>query len=130
MAGDFGEKQKNRNRKIAFLLKRSFDDLETKGKLILSFRDYGTELVDEQRFIPVKADESKILTCVLKYFKDKVRVTDILHEKIDGNWRQRVSSYYKVRVTASRMEQLVAMAGFKILSKEVIARMNYLIAEK
>ena len=79
---------------------------------------------------PVKLDESKILTCFLEYFKDKVRVTDILHEKIDGAWKQRVSSYYKVRVTASRMEQLVATAGFKIISKEIITRMNFLIAEK
>ena len=39
---------------IAVLLKRSFDGLEEKGKLILSFRDYGTELVDEERFIPRK----------------------------------------------------------------------------
>ena len=115
---------------IHLLLERSFKCLLNDGKLILSYRDYGTELTDTQRFIPVKADDNKILTCFLEYFEDKVSVTDLLHERINGQWVQRVSSYSKVRVTNQMIEQIVVDAGFAILKREVINRMNYLIALK
>ncbi len=99
------------------------------GKLVLSYRDYGTELVFDQRFIPVRADEDKILTCFLEYFEDKVRVTDLLHEKINGEWIQKVSSYFKIRITNQLIKQLLIETGFKIERKN-INQMNYVIAEK
>src|SRR6478609_8009881 len=73
---------------IRLLLERTFRCLGENGKLILSYRDYETELVDTQRFIPVKSDDSKILTCFLEFFTDKVKVTDLLHERINGQWVQ------------------------------------------
>ncbi len=115
---------------IRLLLDRSFRCLVKNGKLILSYCDYGTELVDINRFIPVKADDNKILTCFLEYFIYKVKVTDLLYERIDGHWVQRVSSYFKLRITNRMIEQLLNKVGFKILKCEVINRMNYLVAEK
>jgi len=115
---------------IPVLIERCFKCLVYKGKLILSYRDYGTELVDTQRFIPVKSDDNKILTCFLEYFKGKVKVTDLLHERINGQWTQRVSSYFKVRITNEIIEKFLNEVGFQILNKEVINRMNYLIAKK
>jgi hypothetical protein len=115
---------------IGLLLERCFKCLSNNGKLVLSYRDYGTELVDTQRFIPVKSDENKILTCFLEYYASKVKVTDLLHERINGQWTQRVSSYFKVRITNQMIEKLVLNAGFKILKSEGMNRMNYLIVEK
>jgi len=44
------------------------------GKLILSFRDYSTALLGNLRFIPVKSDDAKILTCCVDYEVGRVRV--------------------------------------------------------
>jgi len=71
------------------------------GKLVLTFRDYSTPLRGEQRFIPVRSDAGRILTCVLEYEDQHVVVQDLLHE-FDGTvWRQRVSSYRKLRIEPS-----------------------------
>jgi SAM-dependent methyltransferase len=115
---------------IRLLLERCFKCLLNNGKLVLSFRDYGTELIDAQRFIPVKSDDNKILTCFLEYFPDKVKVTDLLHERVNEQWVQKVSSYFKVRITNQVIEKLVLDAGFEILKRDVMNRMNYLIVKK
>jgi len=54
-----------------------------------------TELINTQRFIPVKSDDNKILNCILEYDNDKVKVTDLLHEKTPKGWKQKESSYFK-----------------------------------
>jgi len=115
---------------IQLLIKRCFNCLVNNGKLILSYRDYGTELTDTQRFIPVKSDENRILTCFLEYFQNKVKVTDLLHERFNGEWIQKASSYFKIRITNKMIEKLVTGSGFKIVKSEVINRMYYLTAEK
>jgi hypothetical protein len=115
---------------IRSLFSHCWSALLRNGKLILSYRDYGLELHDTQRFIPVKADEDRILTCCLEYFDDKVRVTDLLHEKIDGQWVQRASSYLKIRITNQLVEQWLTEVGFKIGKTEIISGVNYLIARK
>jgi len=115
---------------IRLLLERCFKCLANNGKLILSYRDYNAELIDTQRFIPVRSDEDKILTCFLEYDEDKVKVTDLLYERVNGQWIQKVSSYFKVRITKCIIEELVTDAGFKIIKNELMNRMNYLIAEK
>jgi len=115
---------------IQLLIKRCFNCLVNNGKLILSYRDYGTELTDTQRFILVKSDENRILTCFLEYFQNKVKVTDLLHERFNGEWIQKASSYFKIRITNKMIEKLVTGSGFKIVKSEVINRMYYLTAEK
>jgi len=119
----------------------SFDELDTltknmaalltrEGKLIYSFRDYGTALDDTQRFIPVKSDDRRIHTCVLEYFDEKVRVTDLLHEKNEAGWQQKVSSYYKLRLTADIVKALIEKSGLTVVSEGVYNRMSYVIAQK
>src|SRR5437868_11311998 len=115
---------------IRLLFERCFKFLLNTGKLVLSLRDYGTELIDTQRFIPVKSDDNRILTCFLEYFPNKVKVTDLLHERINGLWVQKVSSYFKVRVTNQMIAIFVTDTGFKINKNELINRMNYMVAEK
>lgn len=83
---------------VSQLIKSAYNILVPKGKLILSFRDYSQELLDTNRFIPVKSDENRILTCFLEYFPSYIRVTDILHEKNNCLWEQKISSYHKLRL--------------------------------
>jgi SAM-dependent methyltransferase len=100
------------------------------GKLALSFRDLTQELSGVQRFIPVKNDESKILTCFLEYLPDRVMVHDIIHEKVNETWQQKVSAYAKLRLSESMMETLLEKNGFEIISAQTINRMIYMVARK
>ena len=69
------------------------------GMLVCTFRDYvSAPLQAERRFIPVRSDDKRILTCFLEYFDDQVVVHDVLQQWEDGRWRQTVSSYPKLRL--------------------------------
>ena len=115
---------------IEQFIKNIYETLIPKGKFILSFRDYGTELIDDSRFIPVKSESDKILICFLEYFPEKVKVTDILYHKADENWTQTISSYYKVRVTKDYITSCLENSGFKITFIDTINRMITIIADK
>lgn len=100
------------------------------GKLILSFRDYSVKLSDQQRFIPVKSDDSRILTCILEYEPEKVRVTDLLYEKTDSGWTQKVSTYNKLRITPGEMENMLINSGMELTFSQPVNRMYTLVAQK
>ncbi|MCE5345751.1 MAG: class I SAM-dependent methyltransferase [Bacteroidales bacterium] len=100
------------------------------GKIMLSFRDYSLELEDTQRFIPVKSDATRLLTCVLEYFEDKVRVTDLLNEYDDGQWKQKVSSYLKIRISKETVTKLLENLGLKIKYNQTEKGIINLIAQK
>lgn len=104
--------------------------LAPKGKVIVSFRDFTEELFGAQRFIPVKSDDSRILTCFLEYFRDKVLVHDILYEKKDKGWIQSVSSYPKLRLSERTIREMLIDKNFDVVNSVLINRMVYMIAEK
>jgi cyclopropane fatty-acyl-phospholipid synthase-like methyltransferase len=119
----------------------SFKDVETfiqrcsmllvpKGKLILSFRDLTTALEGEQRFISVKSDENKILTCFLEYFPDYVLVHDILFEREKENWKQKISTYPKLKISSERVMEVCAQNKLQMIHHATINRMIYLICER
>ncbi len=112
------------------LFKDVYERLEKRGKFIVSYRDYGVALTDEQRFIPVKSDDTRIHTCFLEYFADRVRITDILHQKDGQGWKQSASSYYKLRLDRALVDELLEKAGFTIDTTENINRMWYCVAKK
>jgi len=98
------------------------------GKLVLTFRDYSTPLRGEQRFIPVRSDAGRILTCVLEYEDQHVVVQDLLHE-FDGTvWRQRVSSYRKLRIEPSMVIAALESLGFTVQRSAGGAGMICLVA--
>ena len=115
---------------IEKLIADANDTLSVNGKLILTFRDYSIELNDSQRFIPVKSSDSRILTCILEYTTEKVKVTDLLHEKINGAWTQKVSSYEKVRIPPIELQDFIENHGFEIKLNEPVNRMHTIIAVK
>ncbi len=81
------------------LLANAARSLAMGGKFVCTFRDYvSSPLQAERRFIPVRSDDKRILTCFLEYFDDRVVVHDVLHQWEDGRWRQTVSSYPKLRL--------------------------------
>jgi cyclopropane fatty-acyl-phospholipid synthase-like methyltransferase len=83
------------------------------GKLIATFRDYTIARHGEERFIPVKADDGRILTCFLEFEDSTVAVHDIVHERKADGWRTRVSAYRKLRLDPQRLVEALGRAGFE-----------------
>jgi SAM-dependent methyltransferase len=97
---------------VDFLVQEVAEALSSGGLFVLSFRDYSEPLLDEQRFIPVRSDERRILTCFLEYEEDTVVVHDILHERAGDAWETRVSSYRKLRLSPERVTGSLESFGF------------------
>jgi 2-polyprenyl-3-methyl-5-hydroxy-6-metoxy-1,4-benzoquinol methylase len=84
--------------------------LEPGGLFAATFRDYvSQELKGDERFILVRRDEERVLTCFLEYGPHHVMVHDLLTERSDQQWTQSVSSYAKLRLApdwvAAQLEQ-------------------------
>jgi hypothetical protein len=94
----------------------SYKILLKSGKLILTFRDLAFELKEEQRFIPIKSDDNRIFICFLEYNSTYVKVFDIIYEKENGRWSQKISSYKKLVISRNVVEDYFEGAGFKIES--------------
>lgn len=112
------------------LISNATEILTEHGHLILSFRDYSKALSDAQRFISVKSSPDRILTCILEYFPEKVKVSDLLHELKDGQWVQSVSSYEKVRIDPNDLMATIEKHQLIIKKHEVIHGMHTIIAQK
>ncbi|GAA5018796.1 class I SAM-dependent methyltransferase [Actinopolymorpha pittospori] len=101
------------------LLDDTFDVLLPGGVFVLSFRDLTTPLVGLDRFIPVRADQHRIMTCFLEDEGDAVRVTDLIHMKDpDGSWRLGKSSYRKLRLPPVWVAGQLREAGFAVAHLE------------
>lgn len=84
------------------------------GRFVATFRDYTSLPEGTRRFIPVRSDSSRILTCFLEEHGDQVLVHDILHENQGGNWTMRVSSYQKLRLAPQTAQQIFEQAGLNV----------------
>jgi SAM-dependent methyltransferase len=98
---------------LDFLVQEVAEALVPGGHFVLSFRDYSEPLLEDARFIPVRSDERRILTCFLEYEEDAVVVHDILHERAGDAWETRVSSYRKLRLSPDRVIGSLETSGFE-----------------
>jgi 2-polyprenyl-3-methyl-5-hydroxy-6-metoxy-1,4-benzoquinol methylase len=114
---------------VAQLIRSSSNHLVAGGKLVLSFRDLSQNMEGTQRFIPVRSDDARILTCFLEYFKDYVMVYDILQERVDGSWIQKISAYPKLKLNEAIVSSLLAENNMRLVKSFTINRMLYMIAE-
>jgi SAM-dependent methyltransferase len=96
------------------LLENAAAVLKPGGMFTATFRDYSKTLIGDDRFIPVRSDENRILTCFLEYGGDRVAVHDLLYEKEQGRWRQRVSSYPKLRLRPEEIVDRMRTLGFDV----------------
>ncbi len=85
------------------------------GRLVLTFRDYASrEAQGVDRFIPARADESRIFTCFPVYHAESVLVHDLLHERgNDGAGHFRASSYPKLRLDPGPVRDGRATSRFR-----------------
>lgn len=87
--------------------------LAADGLLALTFRDYvATRPASGEASVLVRADEQRILTCHLVYERDRVRVTDIVHERNNQAWAVRSSSYFKQAIMLDWLREHLRAHGF------------------
>lgn len=85
------------------------------GLFVATFRDYvSTPLQGDGRFIPVRSDERRILTCFLEYADTTVTVHDLLHQLEGGSWRLHVSSYAKLRLASKWVVEQLSSRGLSV----------------
>jgi 2-polyprenyl-3-methyl-5-hydroxy-6-metoxy-1,4-benzoquinol methylase len=99
------------------------------GVFAATFRDYATRtLQGDQRFILVRADDERILTCFLEYRDTHVTVHDVLTEKDQGQWRQKTSSYPKLRLAPEWLVTRLTEKGFTVTRDATPSGMVRIIA--
>lgn len=81
------------------------------GRFLATFRDYTHLPVGAARFIPVRSDADRIQTCFLEEQADHVLVHDILHERQAAQWRMKVGSYRKLRLSPEAVRRSFQGAG-------------------
>ena len=99
------------------------------GKLVISFRELAFPLEGEKRFIPVRSDAERILTCFLEYHPDHVMVHDLLYENENGQWKFSASAYKKLRMHTNQVVGLLVKAGFRIKAVNERNGMMYVVGE-
>jgi SAM-dependent methyltransferase len=114
---------------VEFLLAEAAAAIVPGGRLVLSFRDYTTSLEAERRFIPVKSDADRILTCFLEYEEAHVNVHDLLHERDGAGWRQRVSAYRKLRLSPDWVSITLERVGFEAQRQAGLGGMLRVVAQ-
>lgn len=100
------------------------------GTFIVTFRDYSIPLIGANRFITVRSDVDRILTCFLEYDDQRVKVHDIIHEWDGAEWRQRVSAYPKLRLTPEWVIRALESEGLQVTQEQGSAGMVRLIATR
>lgn len=101
------------------------------GLIILTFRDLIPTALGLDRFIPVRGDADKIMTCFLEYESPEIVVVhDLIHMRNGSEWALHKSSYRKLRLAPQWVcDQLVA-AGFRVLRNEQAGRLWAITASK
>jgi SAM-dependent methyltransferase len=109
----------------------AFERLRRGGMFVITYRDLTTELHGTDRFIPVRSDENKIMTCFLEFENaDSVVVHDLVHIRQNMGWSLNKSSYRKLRLGIAWVHEELSRAGFDILSEDLSGRLIGLAALK
>ncbi|MEP6547909.1 MAG: class I SAM-dependent methyltransferase [Gammaproteobacteria bacterium] len=116
---------------VETLFKNAAAALNSGGVFVATFRDYVTApLEDDARFIPVRNDADRILTCFLEYADTTVTVHDLLHEREGRSWKLHVSSYRKLRLAPQWVAQQLSSLGLEVVSDTVPGRMVRITARQ
>lgn len=101
------------------------------GVFAATFRDYvSSPLQGDARFIPVRADAERILTCFLEYADSVVNVHDLLHQRCDGAWRLQTSSYQKLRLSPAWVVERLSSGGLEAARQSAPGGMIRVTARK
>jgi len=117
-------------KKVQTLLDTVFSALDAGGCLVLSFRNLAQELVELDRFIPVRSNETTIFTCFLEFEKNSVKIHDIIYQKNDTQWVLKKSVYRKLRIPPDWTQKYLQEIGFAIEFYDEQNGLIFIIARK
>jgi len=117
-------------RAVRNLVERASVELPPGGMFVVSFRDYTVPLTGAQRFVPVRSDDTRILTCFLEYEPSVVLVHDILHVRISDGWQTRVGHYPKLRLSPEKLTNCLQSNGFNVRREGGMGGMVRLVAQR
>jgi SAM-dependent methyltransferase len=113
--------------------------LSSGGVFALTWRDLTPELYGPDRFIPVRSDDTAIMTCFLEYAtSEQVIVHDLVYTREPSGpntaqpsgWILNKSSYPKLRLSPSWLTAELAAAGLTIESQGPAGRLLQITARK
>jgi SAM-dependent methyltransferase len=81
---------------------------------VFSLRDYRRALEGPARFIPVRSEPDRILTCFLEYQPETVMVHDLLHTRTASGWSLKASAYPKLRLSPDEVAGVLSAHGFTV----------------
>jgi SAM-dependent methyltransferase len=103
------------------------------GLFILTWRDLTPELTGADRFIPVRADDQRIMTCFLEYTSPTtVQVHDLVYTRNPATsaWTLEKSSYPKLRLSPAQIAAELAAAGLEPGPPGATGRLSLLVAAR
>jgi len=71
---------------VSQLLADAHAALKPGDVLALTFRDLSIERTGLDRFLPIRADSDRIMTCVLEFETDHVVINDLIYVREGGGW--------------------------------------------
>lgn len=115
---------------VTKLFQDAFERLAPEGRFVLTFRNLLTELKGLDRFLPIRADENRIMICVLDYGPDSVVVNDLVHVRDGQTWTLQKSSYQKLRLSPADLVRELREIGFHVDHSAIAGRMHAISARK
>ena len=91
--------------------------LKSRGVFVVTYRDLsGDGLLGLDRFIPIRGDDERVMTCFLEYLDSyTAMITDLVHVRdTAGRWTLQKSSYQKLRLPVDWVRGQIAAAGLSV----------------
>jgi SAM-dependent methyltransferase len=115
---------------VATLLRDAASALAPGGHLVLAFRDYTEARIGADRFIPVRSEDNRIFTCFIDYGPTHVTVHDLVHSREGASWRQTVSAYKKLRLSADFVREQIIGADLNLIRDDRTTGLVTFIAQR
>jgi len=115
---------------VTRLIEAVASEMDTGGHFVITLRDYSTALTGEQRFIPVRSTEHRILTCFLEYTDSQVTVHDIVHAWNGTRWTTAVNAYCKLRLSPAWLVSSLEENNFAVDQHTGLSGMVFLMAKR
>ena len=106
---------------VSQLLADAHRALKPGGVLALTFRDLSVERTGLDRFLPIRADADRIMTCVLEFETDHVVINDLIYVREGESWALHKSSFRKIRLGLADVLSDLRLLGFKVRVSKALA---------
>ena len=112
------------------LFRKVADVLSPNGRLVLSWRDLSAPPEGLDRFIPLRQDDERIMTCFLEDQGATVQVHDLVYVQNQNGWQLQKSAYSKLKLSPSWVESTLEEVGLNSSHQQNIRGMTLLAAKK